>query len=258
MPEFNCTRLSKYRKIDGSKIQKDDIVFLLKEAKKEVNINDKKRTIIHIFNHNYIVDGKISISDIKDLSIEDLLSREQVQPNIELMSKNINSKVVLVTGAGGSIGSELVRNCLSFDPGLLILLDQSEHNLFKIDRECQAIKTAKNLQTEIFPILGDIRDSKNLEFIFTKFEITEGNYLISGHLSIQFHVLLFYKPVQRVIDSQKELAEILDNTKKQESDLSNNSDQFVLDKLKEMGYKDFDHQKLFEICLLYTSDAADE
>ena len=58
MPEFSCTRLSKYKKIDGSKIQKDDIVFLLKEAKKEVNINDKKRTIIHIFNHNYVVDGK--------------------------------------------------------------------------------------------------------------------------------------------------------------------------------------------------------
>ena len=90
-------------------------------------------------------------------------------------------------------------------------------------------------------------NNEDLRRIFTKFEITEGNYLISGHLSIQFHVLLFYKPVQRVIDSQKELAEILDNTKKQESDLSNNSDQFVLDKLKEMGYKDFDHQKLFEI-----------
>lgn len=58
MPEFSCTKLSKYKKIDGSKIQKDDIVFLLKEAKKEVNINDKKRTIIHIFNHNYVVDGK--------------------------------------------------------------------------------------------------------------------------------------------------------------------------------------------------------
>jgi len=63
MPEFNCTRLSKYRKIDGSKIQKDDIVFLLKEAKKEININDKKRTIIHIFNHNYIVDGKKFIKE---------------------------------------------------------------------------------------------------------------------------------------------------------------------------------------------------
>ena len=90
-------------------------------------------------------------------------------------------------------------------------------------------------------------NNEDLRRIFTKFEINEGNYLISGHLSIQFHVLLFYKPVQRVIDSQKELAEILDNTKKQELDLSNNSDQFVLNKLKEMGYKDFDHQKLFEI-----------
>ena len=90
-------------------------------------------------------------------------------------------------------------------------------------------------------------NNEDLRRIFTKFEITEGNYLVSGHLSIQFHVLLFYKPVQRVIDSQKELAEILDSTKKQELDLSNNSDQFVLNKLKEMGYKDFDHQKLFEI-----------
>ena len=63
MPEFSCTRLSKYKKIDGSKIQKDDIVFLLKEAKKEVNTNDKKRTIIHIFNHNYVVDGKKFIKE---------------------------------------------------------------------------------------------------------------------------------------------------------------------------------------------------
>src|SRR6056300_237779 len=54
-----------------------------------------------------IVDGKVSISDIKDLSIEDLLNREQVKPNLELLSKNINNKVIMVTGAGGSIGSEL-------------------------------------------------------------------------------------------------------------------------------------------------------
>ena len=92
-----------------------------------------------------------------------------------------------------------------------------------------------------------ITNNEDLRRIFTKFEITEGNYLISGHLSLQFHVLLFYKPIQRVIDCQKELSEILDNTKKQEEDLSNNSDQFVLEKLKEMGYKDFDHQKLFEV-----------
>jgi len=66
-------------------------------------------------------------------------------------------------------------------------------------------------------------------------------------MSLQFHVLLFYKPVQRVIDSQKELAEIVDLTKNKEQQLSDNSDHFVLNKLKEMGYKDFDHQKLFEV-----------
>ena len=92
-----------------------------------------------------------------------------------------------------------------------------------------------------------ITNNEDLRRIFTKFEITEGNYLISGHISLQFHVLLFYKPLQRVIDCQKELAEIVDVTKNKETELSDNSDQFVLNKLKEMGYKDFDHQKLFEV-----------
>ena len=92
-----------------------------------------------------------------------------------------------------------------------------------------------------------ISNNEDLRRIFTKFEITEENYLISGHISIQFHVLLYYKPEQRVIDCQKELAEIVDLTKNKEQEMSDNSDQLVLNKLKEKGYKDFDHQKLFEI-----------
>lgn len=92
-----------------------------------------------------------------------------------------------------------------------------------------------------------ISNNEDLRRIFMKFEIMEGNYLISGHVSIQFHVLLYYKPDQRVIDCQKELSEIIDMTKNKEEELSNNSDQYVLDKLKEMGHKDFDHQKLFEV-----------
>ena len=92
-----------------------------------------------------------------------------------------------------------------------------------------------------------ITNNEDIRRIFTKFETTEGNYLISGHISLQFHVLLYYKPDQRVIDCQKELAEIVDLTKNKEQELSDNSDQFVLNKLKEMGYKDFDHQKLFEV-----------
>ena len=90
-------------------------------------------------------------------------------------------------------------------------------------------------------------NNEDIRRIFTKFEIMEGNYLLSGHISIQFHVLLYYKPDQRVLDCQKELSKIIDLTKNNEQRISDNSDEFVLNKLKEMGYKDLDHQKLFEI-----------
>lgn len=92
-----------------------------------------------------------------------------------------------------------------------------------------------------------ITNHEDLRRVFTKFEIMEGNYLISGHVSLQFHVLLYYKPDQRVIDCQKELSEIIDLAKNEEERLSDNSDQFILNRLKESGYQDFDHQKLFEV-----------
>ncbi len=92
-----------------------------------------------------------------------------------------------------------------------------------------------------------ITNNQDVRRIFTKFEIKEGSYLLSGHLSLQFHVLLYYKPDQRVIDCQKELSKIVDLTKNEQEQLADNSDQMVLNKLKDMGYKDFDHQKLFEI-----------
>ncbi len=101
-----------------------------------------------------------------------------------------------------------------------------------------------------------ITNNEDVRRIFTKFEIMEGNYLISGHMSLQFHVLLYYKADQRVIDSQKKLSEVVDLTKNKQQQISDNNDQFVLDKLKEMGYKDFDHQKLFEI--FYENDELSE
>jgi len=104
----------------------------------------------------------------------------------------------------------------------------------------------KNLKDWTFQEIST-SNNEDLKRIFIKFEIQEGNYLISGHFSLQYHVLLFYKPDQRVIESQKELAKIIDVTKNKELQRSDDSDQMVLEKLKEMGYKDFDHQKLFEI-----------
>lgn len=117
----------------------------------------------------------------------------------------------------------------------------------------------KNFFSEINKKLSDwnvhdvtITNNEDIRRIFTKFEVKEGNYLISGHLSVQFHVLLYYRPDQRVVDCQKELGEIIDLTKNKEKKLADESDQFILNKLKEMGYKDFDSQKLFEI--LYEND----
>jgi hypothetical protein len=92
-----------------------------------------------------------------------------------------------------------------------------------------------------------ITNNQDVRRIFTKFEIQEDNYLLSGHLSLQFHVLLYYKPDQQVIEIQKELSRIVDLTKNKQEELSDNSDQQVLDKLKEIGYKDLDHQNLFEV-----------
>ena len=74
-PDFLCTRFSKNKKIDGSKIYKDDIEFLLKEAKKQLTLNDKNQSIIHIFNHNYIVDGKTFVEEPIEV-YADLLTHE--------------------------------------------------------------------------------------------------------------------------------------------------------------------------------------
>ena len=97
-----------------------------------------------------------------------------------------------------------------------------------------------------------ISNNEDLRRIFSKFEIREGNYLISGHMSIQFHVLLYYKPDYRVIECQKELAEIIEQTKDSETSVADMSEEFVVNKLKEIGYKDLDHQNLFEV--LYEND----
>jgi len=89
-PEFLCTKFSKHRKIDGSKIHKDDIEFLLKEAKKQVIHNDDKQSIIHIFNHNYIVDGKTFIEEPIDVYADSLSHEMTIVTMPKNNLKNIN------------------------------------------------------------------------------------------------------------------------------------------------------------------------
>jgi hypothetical protein len=152
----------------------------------------------------------------------DLIQKSYLPKMINL-TKMIDVKVMM--------GDSTITEQKTFDPKLVSDYFQKINDLLK-EWSLQDVSITNN---------QDVRR------IFTKFEIMEGGYLISGHLSLQFHVLLYYKPVQRVIDCQKELSEIVDLTKNEQEQLSDNSDQIVLNKLKEMGYKDFDHQKLFEV-----------
>ena len=103
------------------------------------NLNKYKIIVKTLPSIQDIVEGKVSVSDIKDLSIDDLLNREQVKPNLELLSKNITSKVVMVTGAGGSIGSELSRQIIKLNPKTLILVELSEFALYKINEDLKNI-----------------------------------------------------------------------------------------------------------------------
>ncbi|CAN1593543.1 COG1086 Predicted nucleoside-diphosphate sugar epimerases [Candidatus Pelagibacterales bacterium] len=114
-----------------------------------------------------IIQGRVSLSDIKDLDVDDILNRDQVLPNTELLSKNITSKVVLVTGAGGSIGSELSRQIVKQNPEKLLLLELNEFALYKIYEELKIAN--KNLK--IIPLLVNVQDEIKVNEIFKTFKV---------------------------------------------------------------------------------------
>ena len=131
------------------------------------NLNQYKLSVKTLPSISEIVDGKITISDIKDLNVDDLLNREEVKPDIKLLNKNINSKTVLVTGAGGSIGSELCRQIIKLKPKNLLLLELNEFALYKIYEELLSFN--KNLK--IISLLVDAKEQKKLETIFEIFKV---------------------------------------------------------------------------------------
>ncbi len=154
------------------------------------------------------------------------------QEHVKNLTKTVTIKVML--------GDSTITEQTTFDP-------QKINDFYE--------KIIKNLQDWQIQNIS-ITNNEGLRRIFTKFNVREGNYLLSGHLSLQYHVLLYYKPEYRVIECQKELSDIVDNTKNKESEIANLGDQFIIDKLKELGYNDLDHQKLFEI--LFNNDETRE
>ena len=118
-----------------------------------------------------IVSGKAKIDELKDVAIEDLLGRDPVAPQQVLLEANIKGKVVMVTGAGGSIGSELCRQIVEQSPKSIILFELSEFGLYQIDRELNQLKVERGLTCDIIPLLGSVQRQHRLETTMAAFEV---------------------------------------------------------------------------------------
>ena len=139
----------------------------LKKSQIIKNINKHKIVVKTLPSVSQIIDGRVTISDIKDLNVEDLLERDETKADNKLLSRNINSKTVLVTGAGGSIGSELSRQIIRLKPNKLVLLELNEFALFKIYEELKLL----NNNIKIIPLLANAQDQEKLETIFETFKV---------------------------------------------------------------------------------------
>lgn len=109
--------------------------------------------------------GRVSVSDLRELDIDELLGRDAVAPDRVIMSKTVAGKTVLVSGAGGSIGSELCRQIVSLDPTTLLLLEQSEFNLYLIHRELEQMIQKEGRSIRLVPILASVLDARRINSI---------------------------------------------------------------------------------------------
>lgn len=127
--------------------------------------------ILTIPNLSDILSGKSKIDDVHHVEIEDLLGRSSVAPNQALLTKNIWDKSVFVSGAGGSIGSELCRQILKSSPKRMVLFEQNEFALYQVEQEFSKYILENNLKVELVPILGSVQHYKRLVSVFRRFNI---------------------------------------------------------------------------------------
>lgn len=120
---------------------------------------------------NELVSGRASVNQIQDVDLDDLLGRDPVPPHPELIDRCITDKVVMVTGAGGSIGSELCRQILTSGPRELLLLDNSEFALYQIERELRELKRVTGSSVDVIALLGTVQNQARLETIYRTFGV---------------------------------------------------------------------------------------
>ena len=134
-------------------------------------LEDKMVNVRNLPSLSDIALGKLNISDLQAIDIHDLLGRRSIKPNRNLISKHIEKKSILVTGAGGSIGSELCRQIMKLFPEKLIILDQSEYNLYRIEMELRNLAKEFNIDVEIIVKLSSVRNFSSLNQLFSAIKI---------------------------------------------------------------------------------------
>ena len=155
--------------------------------------------------------NSIKLSQIEKIDIDDLLGRDAVKPNEYLLKACIQNKTVLVTGAGGSIGSELCRQIICLNPKKIILLEQSEYFLYEIDREICDIKLNTNLNVDISTYMGSVGDESLIKHIFRNENIDRLNRVKGARYTFDVHKFVtacFPKRITRHADSQEYLNKI--------------------------------------------------
>jgi FlaA1/EpsC-like NDP-sugar epimerase len=153
-----------------------------------------------------IITGKVSVSQFRDVQVEDLLGREPVELDIDSISEYVTDRVVLVTGAGGSIGSEICRQICKFKPSKIVLVGHGENSIYQIDME---LRNEYGNEIEIVPVIGDIQDRERM------FEVMEEHRPhVVYHAAAHKHVpLMEYNPKEAVknnIFGTKNVAEAAD------------------------------------------------
>lgn len=152
-----------------------------------------------------IAEGKISFSRLKNVEVTDLLGRDEVVLDIEQIKEKITNQTILVTGAGGSIGSEICRQVMRFNPKVLLLLGHGENSIYLINRELTTCY--KNHETKIIPIIADIQDRNRISQVMAKYKPD-----IVYHAAAHKHVpMMEYNPTEAVknnIFGTKNVAEL--------------------------------------------------
>lgn len=153
-----------------------------------------------------VMTGKLSVSEMREINIEDLLGREEVELDMEAISGKLTNKTILVTGAGGSIGSEICRQVIKFNPKKILLLGHGENSIYQIDMELRQNAFSK---TEIIPIIADVQDRNRVFDLVSQFRPD-----VIYHAAAHKHVpLMEYNPMEAVknnILGTKNIAEAAD------------------------------------------------